>query len=515
MPLSRAHTQGQSRRLASTLCVGLLPLLLGTPLMYWQAGTLLEQQAAAHAQAVRERLEEILDSAHAAAETVISLAGSPCSEAAQALRRQVTVNPYLRSVNLAHRGELYCTSLAGPYSEQEQLDEYADGRLRLMPRNDTTPDRAVLIYRLAEGPRAVLIGIDGLHLAKALQLNAQNLTLQLAIGANRMDADGSVQTAPLQSMPVAQRDVRSISYPLQVRAGYPQGAQWQLIQTQHLPLLALLLLLGVMASTFVQWLGLRANPPRRELERALAAGEFLPYYQPLVDAANQRWSGVEVLMRWKHPDQGLVPPGQFIPLAEESGLIVPMTTHLMHRVRADLAPHAAHLPEQFHVGINITADHCRDLALLDDCRRFLAGFAPGRVVLTLELTERQVIASTDITERLFTELRALGVHIAIDDFGTGHSSLAYLRKFQVNYLKIDQSFVAMIGTDALSHHLLENILDLSTRLDLGIVAEGVETTEQRDYLRRRGVQFLQGYLFAKPMPIAALLNTLKQAVPGA
>lgn len=514
MPLSRAHTKGQARQVALTLFVGLLPLLLGTPLMHWQAGRVLEQQAATHAQEARVRLEEILDNAHAAAETVVSLAGSPCSEAAQALRRQVTVNPYLRSVNLAYHGELYCTSLAGPFSEPEQLAEYVDGRLRLMPSNDTTPDRAVLIYRLAEGSRAVLVGIDGLHLAKALQLSAQNATLQLAIGANRMDATGSVQTAPLQALPLAQRDARSIKYPLQLRAGYPYGAQWQLIQDQYLPLLALLLLLGIMAGAAVHWFGQRANPPRRELARALAAGEFLPYYQPMVDAASQRWSGVEVLMRWQHPAQGLVPPGQFIPLAEESGLIVPMTTHLMQRVRDELVPHATHLPEHFHVGINITADHCRDLALLDDCRDFLTSFPPGRVMLTLELTERQMIASSAITERLFAELRALGVRIAIDDFGTGHSSLAYLRAFQVNYLKIDQSFVAMIGTDALSHHLLENILDLSTRLDLGIVAEGVETAAQRDYLRGRGVQYLQGYLLAKPMPIAALLTTLRQAVPG-
>lgn len=514
MPLSKAHTKAQSRRLAVTLCVGLLPLLLGSPLIYWQAGKVLDQQAHDRAEEARELFEEILDTADTAARSVIDLSGGPCDDVDQALRRQVTINPYLRSVNLAYDGELYCTSLSGPFKEPEQLEYYSDGQLRLMPGNDTTPDRAVLIYRLADAPRAVLIGIDGLHLTKVLQLARQKAPLQLVIGDAYMGADGQVRQAPLPPIPVAQTDLHSERYPLHIRAGYAKGAQWHLMQTQYLSLLVLLLLLGIMASVAVQWLGLRANSPRRELERALAAGEFLPYYQPLVGTANDQWSGVEVLMRWQQPEQGLVPPGQFIPLAEESGLIVPMTRHLMRRVRDELLPHADRLPEAFHVGINITADHCRDLVLIDECRAFLDDFPPGRIVLTLELTERQMIDSTTITEQLFSTLRDMGVRIAIDDFGTGHSSLAYLRAFQVNYLKIDQSFVAMIGTDALSHHLLENIVDLSTRLDLGIVAEGVETDEQSDYLRRRGVQYLQGYLYAKPMPIAALLTTLQKGVPS-
>jgi sensor c-di-GMP phosphodiesterase-like protein len=110
---------------------------------------------------------------------------------------------------------------------------------------------------------------------------------------------------------------------------------------------------------------------------------------------------------------------------------------------------------------------------------------------------------------LFEALRQLGVLIAIDDFGTGHSSLAYLRQFNVDYLKIDQSFVAMIGADALSGHILDSIIELSGKLDLGIDAEGIETAEQRDYLAQRGVDFLQGYLFARPMPQEKLLEALQ------
>jgi EAL domain-containing protein (putative c-di-GMP-specific phosphodiesterase class I) len=128
--------------------------------------------------------------------------------------------------------------------------------------------------------------------------------------------------------------------------------------------------------------------------------------------------------------------------------------------------------------------------------------------LVLELTERELINPTDITRRLFDALHELGVMIAIDDFGTGHSSLAYLRNFNVDYLKIDQSFVAMIGVDALSRHILDSIIELSGKLDLGIVAEGVETIEQCEYLAAQGVDFLQGYLFGRPLPCDEFIKSL-------
>jgi len=206
----------------------------------------------------------------------------------------------------------------------------------------------------------------------------------------------------------------------------------------------------------------------------------------------------------------LVRPDLFIPLAEDSGLIVPMTRSLLQQTAALLAPQAATFEPGFHVGVNITARHCQDLELLDDCRDFLGAFTPGQVRLVLELTERELIEPSAVAQQLFAQLRDMGVMIAIDDFGTGHSSLSYLRQFNVDYLKIDQSFVAMIGADALSGHILDSIIELSAKLELGIVAEGVETPAQRDYLTSRGVGFLQGYLFGKPLPAEDFLNNFKR-----
>lgn len=514
MPFSTLRSRGRALRLTTSLGVAILPLLLGIPLMYWQAATLLANRAEKSATDAQVQLEAMLDEASRAASAVIDLSGQPCGEVEQTLRSQAAANPFSRSVNLVNGGLIYCTSLMGAYGNSEDASTYTRGQLRLMAGNSVTPDRAVLVYRQAVADRGVLIGVDGQHLINLLQINGQEVPLQIAVGQNWIAANGAVTPAASTAKAEYPFEASSPRYPFQVFAGYPQGATLQYMQVHYLPQWLLFLILGALAGAGTYRLSLRSVSPGTELERALESGEFVPYYQPVVDAENGRWHGVETLMRWQHPTEGLVPPDQFIPLAERLGLIVPMTRTLMRRIREDFANSVEQLPAGFHLSINITAAHCQDMHLVDECREFLSAFPPGHIVLLLELTERQMITSTEVTDRLFTELRQLGVRIAIDDFGTGHSSLAYLREFRVDYLKIDHSFVSMIGSDALSRHILDNILDLAMRLELGIVAEGVESAEQRDHLIQRGIQLLQGYLFASPMPAEALFKAL-QTPPGA
>jgi len=288
----------------------------------------------------------------------------------------------------------------------------------------------------------------------------------------------------------------------------PAGEIWRYMQDRYPALFILVGFFGALAGASAHWLQKRSSAPTQELHRALGANEFIAYFQPVVRGDTREWAGCEVLMRWNHPKEGLVRPDLFIPLAEDCGLIVPMTRALLRQTAAQLAPHAERFARGFHIGVNITARHCQDLALVEDCREFLAAFTPGQVILVLELTERELIKPSDITRRLFDALNELGVMIAIDDFGTGHSSLTYLRNFNVDYLKIDQSFVAMIGVDALSRHILDSIIELSGKLDLGVVAEGVETIEQCEYLAAQGVDFLQGYLFGRPLPCDEFIKSL-------
>ena len=508
MPLSVKRSARWSWRALLPWAIGVLPLVFGLGVMNWQIERELRASSQATTRQVVQQVERILDNLAQAAQALLPLAGRPCEEAQLALRGEVTRNAFVRSTNLFQHDTLYCTSLFGEVDEPVDASDYTDGTLWLMDGNSVTPGHALLVYRTSSGDRGAISTADGDHLVTALRLIAPDEDLQLRVGDAWMGRDGVVHHGQPPAYPVADVTLGSTRYPFSVHGGFTAAKPGELLRNHYPALLSLLLLLGVAAGVVCRWQIRRANSPRAELRRALEADEFLPYFQPVVRKGDYRWAGAEVLMRWNHPHEGLVRPDLFIPYAEHSGQIVEMTRALMLHTAQSLAPYAALLEDGFHIGVNITADHCRDLALINDCQTFLQHFPPGRVRLTLELTERKLIEATPATLELFQKLHEMGVMIALDDFGTGQSSLNYLRQFKVDYLKIDQSFVAMIGSDALSQHILDSVIELSGKLGLGIVAEGVETETQRDYLARHDVDYQQGYLFARPMPAAEFLQAL-------
>lgn len=508
MPLTPRPRRKRSTRVVVTLLSGLLPILLGSVILYIQADRTLQQSARETAEQALRQFDLMLDNTAEAARILLPLAGQDCEEVKLALREQVTRRPFVRSTNLVWDTNLYCSSLFGQFTEAVNAGNYHQGKLWLMNGNPVTPNTALLVYRLSDGRGGALTTLDGYHLSNILRLIGRQTLLMLQVGDNWLSADGKVHQEPLPALPVAHDVLQSVRYGFSVAAGFPEGETWRYMAAEYPPLFSLLIFFGAVSGAIGHFVQKRSSSPSHEMLRALEAGEFIPYFQPVVHGYSKRWSGAEVLMRWNHPKEGLVRPDLFIPFAEHSGLIVPMTRALMQQTAILLGPHSATFETPFHIGINITASHCRDLELVEDCRELLAAFTPGSVQLVLELTERELIEPTDITLQLFDQLHALGVKIAIDDFGTGHSSLGYLRTFNVDYLKIDQSFVAMIGIDALSRHILDSVIDLSAKLDLGIVAEGVETQAQADYLTEHNVNFLQGYLYGKPMPAAVFIDVL-------
>ena len=510
MQLTVKGSHSWTARYALSLFIGLLPVVSGVAILHWQANRALNAHALETAGEALKQFDLMLDNAELSAYAIVPLAGRTCADIELALREQVTRRPFVRAANLALNNNLYCTSLFGPYQEAVNPNSYVGGTLRLMSGNTVTPTSSLLVYRLVQGHRAALVNIDGHHLSNILHLNGRQTGLILQVGTAWISSQGMVTQAPPPDFAVAQTTLNSTLFPYSVTAGFPNGETWRYVDKEYPLLLALLLFLGVLTGALTNWLQKRSSVPSHELQRGLAAGEFIPYFQPIVRSDTLEWSGLEVLMRWNHPREGLVHPDLFIPLAEHSGLIIPMTRSLIRQTAALLAPHSASFESGFHVGVNITASHCQNLELVEDCRQFLAAFAPSKVKLVLELTERELIEPSAISRQLFEQLHDLGVLIAIDDFGTGHSSLSYLCQFNVDYLKIDRSFVAMIGADALSPHVLNSIIELSTKLKLGIVAEGVETREQRDYLVSQGVDLLQGYLFATPLPAPDFLDSLDQ-----
>jgi diguanylate cyclase (GGDEF)-like protein len=237
----------------------------------------------------------------------------------------------------------------------------------------------------------------------------------------------------------------------------------------------------------------------RELRRALAENLLDVHYQPIVTSDGNRIVGAEALARWHHPARGAIPPASFIPVAERAGLMGRLGEFVLRRALAD----AARWPD-IAIAVNLSPVQVRDPALLDLVSEVIeeTGVAPSRVVL--EVTEGVLIDNPDEARVRLEALRALGVGLALDDFGTGYSSLAYLQEFRFDKLKIDKAFVGPLGRSPSSQTMVQAIVQLGRALGLTLLAEGVETEEQRVILRLAGCEELQGYLFAVPGPREAL-----------
>lgn len=231
-----------------------------------------------------------------------------------------------------------------------------------------------------------------------------------------------------------------------------------------------------------------------DLRKALAAGEFRVFYQPLINIAAQSVCGFEALVRWQHPERGIVSPADFIPLAEEIGLIVPLGKWVLRQACAD----AATWPESLKVAVNLSPVQFGSHTLVEDVSAALAdaGLNPRR--LELEITETAMLADTNAVLTTLHRLQDLGLGIALDDFGTGYSSLSYLQRFPFKKVKIDRSFVAKLGQGGDSDIIVAAVIALCGQLGMITTGEGVETPEQFDRLTALNCVEAQGYMFSRP-----------------
>jgi diguanylate cyclase (GGDEF)-like protein/PAS domain S-box-containing protein len=246
------------------------------------------------------------------------------------------------------------------------------------------------------------------------------------------------------------------------------------------------------------------------LRRAISNGEFLLHYQPRVELQHGRIVGVEALIRWQDAERGLVSPAEFIPVAEESGLIVPIGEWVLHTACLQARQWQAQFQREISVAVNISARQFRtcDLVVLVQQVMQGTGLAPG--LLELELTETMLMHDVQRVQQVLAGLRGLGVRLAVDDFGTGYSSLNYLKSFPLDALKIDRSFVTDLSQSAHDEAIVRAIIALAHSLDLRVVAEGVETPEQMRYLLKQGCDEVQGFYFSRPQSAAQISAMLQQ-----
>jgi diguanylate cyclase len=246
-----------------------------------------------------------------------------------------------------------------------------------------------------------------------------------------------------------------------------------------------------------------------ELKSAIEQGGLVVHYQPQVDLRTNTVSGVEALVRWQHPRRGLLGPDQFVPIAEQTGVMRELTASVLEQA---LAQQRAWLDEgrELSLAVNVSATNLLDSAFLGDLRRRMDHWRTPPGMLRLEITESVLIAEGSRVRNVIDSLGALGVNLSLDDFGTGYSPLSYLRELPVTELKIDRSFVEAMMSDRDTATIVAAVIGLARRLGIDVVAEGIETAGQLEMLRSFECPFAQGYLFSRPLPAQVVGRWLKE-----
>ena len=246
-----------------------------------------------------------------------------------------------------------------------------------------------------------------------------------------------------------------------------------------------------------------------DLRHAMEQHEFEMYYQPIVSLSDEKITGFEALLRWKHGVQGMIPPNEFIPIAEETGIIIPIGEWILHEVCNQISSWLEDGLDNVQVAVNLSARQFQQRDLGFSVLKALKEAGLDSRWLKLELTESALMDNIDGTVNLLKKLDSLGFKISIDDFGTGYSSLAYLKRFPIHTLKIDASFVQGLPGNTEDRAIANAIVAMAHHLNLEVIAEGVETEPQLDFLRELGCERIQGYFYGRPMPASQVPEFLQ------
>ncbi|MEB1610406.1 EAL domain-containing protein [Xanthomonas arboricola] len=506
----------RQRIISVTVLLVLLCAALPISLSYYLAWRLaLDREESKLAQLAAlsiRRTDTAFDEAHGA---LLSMAASqlpPCSPSHLAqMRALVLASHYIVELGYIQQGRLRCTSW-GP-SPEAVAHTTADF---VVKRGIAVTTR----LRPLANPQ---------HLLMALQLrdynvliNPNTLTdinlppgLQLAIGTPDGQILSSTGTAAEQLLIAPPADASGTGADAQALSGRDRRGDWAAVVTEPIaylrgPLAAARLqvvpvgtALALLLVSLVIWISRRRLSPLARLEIAVQRNEFVVHYQPIIALDTGACVGAEALVRWQQPDGVLIPPDAFIPLAEESGLILPITDLVVAEVIRDLGPTLATEPS-LHVAINVSAEDIKSGRVQTVLAQALHGTSVDSGQLWVEATERSLM-DIEAARATIIHLRGAGHTVSIDDFGTGYSSLQYLQGLPLDALKIDKSFVDTIGTHSATSAVTSHIIDMAKTLQLRTIAEGVERQEQLDYLRAHGVDLAQGWLFSRALPATGFI----------
>jgi sensor c-di-GMP phosphodiesterase-like protein len=492
--------------------------------LLWSLDNFAKQKAQAALQDVALRMTAYADGAlNEGADALASIAPSirqTCGEEAKThLRALLAQSSFIRDIAaVSPQGQIMCsTSEAAQLFAKESNFRAARSKSIGVAFTPAGKDRPALIQlRWQEGINSLYAFISPNVLRSDFIPSEWN---RQARGAIMLD-DGTVLHAiDIQSshdFPETEKviSVETVSqrFPIKVNLAVQENVVMAPYRTVGMLIGAGGSLLAIMLIVFV----LQALRRRPHAEDAIAAGiknrEFIPYFQPVMNLQTGELLGCEVLIRWRKRDGTIIPPGVFIQKAEESGLAVEMTRQLMEKVRDQIGRYYAGRPH-LKVAFNLFAGHFSDLSTVDDVREIFKEGGIRFSQIVLEVTERYPLPNMSRALTAIGALQNLGCKVALDDAGTGHGGLAYLQQLGMDQVKIDKLFVDTITEGVTAAPIIDSMIEMAKRMNMEVVAEGVETLAQFEYLKNRGVTAAQGYLFAKPMPLKAYIKLIENMSP--
>lgn len=489
---------------------------------YFGGSAIIERQNSSQLQELSDfllhRAEIEADFAFIGLSELVEAGIAGCTPAALgAMRRQVYVRSTIKDIRAIDDAG---TTLCAAFPETASFDEGTVDPSSALPARNTR----VSLFKLSQWSTASLgmrwpiapelsllavVNIDALLFGVVPAALAGHVNLQLRLTNGDVvtaSASGAVGQEEHQR-PAAVFSTASARYPLAVFMSVDADA----LTSWHRDLLPYIVLpaalLGLAFGVLLAWLVVPRRSPLRDIDEALAAGEIVPFVQPVVVMATGEIVGCEILARWLRKDGRVVPPDQFIPQIEQSGRARALTWTLLRRVLAEMSDVLISDPD-FTIATNVVPSHFLERGFIDELREVVsaAGAEPRQIIL--ELTERQELPDLTQAAGIVAELSSAGFAIAIDDAGTGHSGLAYVQSLGAQVLKLDKFFIDAIETSHSARILIEMLAGAAHRLGMSLVAEGIERESQLAWLGEHGIEHGQGYLFGRPVPVKSLLLEL-------
>ena len=504
---------------ASLLAIA-LPILLALHVAHRQGEDAERARVLAYAKEALHRSDSSADQIYDGITRLVQAGGPACGPDELSLMRKIDLaSSYMQAIGRVVGDRMICSSLGGGTEAQFDLGTpdvvtTTGSRLRT---NVVFPFAKGLSFTVVERqgfaavihkdlPIDVAMDADDGSLATVTPDKRVVRSVRGTIKVEWLDALAGQQETTFIEGPNIVAVVRSKRYATVVLAALPIHHLRERTRSAAL----LLVPAGLAAGALLVWAILYAVRMQLALPAvlkvALRRREFFLVYQPIVDLRTNRWVGAEALIRWRRPSGELVRPDLFIQVAEDSGLIQRVTQEVLRLAGRDAAGLFRRHPD-FHLGINLSAADLQSPRTMDLLAQLARDTGAAAGNLLVEATERGFM-DADVARDRVKAVRASGVRVAIDDFGTGYSSLSYLETFELDYLKIDKSFVDKIGTEAATSQVALHIIEMAKDLKLEMIAEGVETEAQAQFLRDHGVQYAQGWLFSKPLAFELLQSGL-------